>query len=293
MRLASKARGLGLICCSYLVAACSHLPVEDYEVYDPYEKFNRGSYVVSDVADKRLVTPVAKAYQYITPNWLERGIGNVFLNLRTISSSVNGFLQGKPKAGATDFARIVVNSTVGLGGFFDVASGWKLPYQNEDFGQTLAVWGVKKTRYIYVPFMGPTTVRDLPSTLLNSYLPSLVLGTEYHWSIGVLDVVSNRAELIRATEIRDASALDPYAFTRDAYFQRRKFLIYDGSPPIDDFFDDFDDLDDLDETDFNEAGEQAEQVEGTGEQILYRHGSDLNPRAIPVSTEEIYTQSLR
>ena len=115
-----------------------------------------------------------------------------------------------------------------------------MPQHKEDFGQTLAVWGVKKSRYVFIPFVGPSTIRDIPSTVVRSYLPRLILGHEYHWSISGLDIVSAREDLLGASNVRDASALDPYAFTRDAYFQRRKFLIYDGDPPMDDFFDDFD-----------------------------------------------------
>ena len=222
---------------------CGAIPTDDFEVYDPLEEFNRTSYEISDSVDRAVLTPVARGYQAVVPDWLELGISNVFQNLRTIPSSINGFLQGKPARGGTDFARVVVNSTVGIGGFFDVASKWGLEYQNEDFGQTLAVWGVKKTRYIYVPMMGPTTLRDLPSTIVRGYVPRLIFGSDYHWGISVLDVVNTRAQLLSASDVRDASALDPYAFTRDAYFQRRKFLIYDGDPPLDDFFDEFEEFD--------------------------------------------------
>ena len=111
--------------------------------------------------------------------------------------------------------------------------------QEEYFGQTLAVWGVKRSRYIYVPMLGPSTLRDLPSTLVRTIIPRLVLGNDYHWGMTVVDLVSARADLMTATQVRDASALDPYAFTRDAYYQRRKFLSFDGDPPVDDFFDEF------------------------------------------------------
>ncbi len=224
---------------SLLLGACSTLDGEEYAVFDPFEKPNRTSYRVTETVDRAVVRPVAKGYDKVTPNWLQKGILNVFTNLRTVGSSLNGFLQAKPKAGATDLTRIVINTTIGLGGFFDVASHWGLRYQDEDFGQTLAVWGVKRSRYIYVPMLGPSTVRDLPSTLVRSMMPRLILGHEYHWGLSVVDFVSARADLLTATEVRDASALDPYAFTRDAYYQRRKFLIFDGDPPVDDFFDDF------------------------------------------------------
>ncbi len=231
---------------SLLACGCSTLRGEDFAVYDRSEKLNRLSFKLSDDVDRVVLSPVARGYQSITPDWLERGVANVFRNLRTISSSINGFLQGKPKSGATDLARILVNSTVGIVGFFDPASSMGLEYQQEDLGQTFAVWGWKKSRFVYVPMMGPTTIRDLPSMLVNGYLPRLLIGSQYHWSIGLVDVVSTRAGVLAATNVRDASALDRYAFTRDAYLQRRKFLVYDGDLPYEDFFDEFVD-DELDE----------------------------------------------
>lgn len=226
------------------LSACSSLGGKEYAVYDPGEELNRRTYDVMDRIDRAAVVPVARGYQAITPDWLERGVNNVFVNVRTISSSVNGFLQAKPESGFTDLSRILVNSTLGVGGFFDVATRMDLRYQQEDFGQTLAVWGWRRSRYVYVPFLGPSTWRDLPSTLVRSAMPRLIVGPDYHWGYSGLDAVATRADLLSATEVRDAAAIDPYAFTRDAYFQRRKFQIYDGAPPLDDFFDEFDEFED-------------------------------------------------
>ena len=223
----------------FAVSACTTLEGHDYGVYDPYESANRTSYSATDRVDKAVLLPVAKGYDKVTPSWLKRGVLNVFLNLRTIGSSINGFLQGKAAAGSTDLARVLVNSTLGVAGFFDVAGRWGLQYQEEDFGQTLAVWGVTRSRYVYVPLLGPSTWRDLPSNIVRSAIPRIILGSDYHWGVSVVDIVSARADLISATQVRDASALDPYAFTRDAYYQRRKYLIFDGDPPVEDFFDDF------------------------------------------------------
>jgi phospholipid-binding lipoprotein MlaA len=233
---------------SMLVAmsGCNSLPVDDYAVFDPHEKGNRVSYRVSDAVDEAVIAPVARGYRYVTPDWLERGIGNFFTNLRTLPSALNGFLQGKPARGGTDFARLVINSTVGVAGFFDVARSWGLEFQDEDFGQTLAVWGVKKSRYIYVPFLGPSTLRDLPTTLIRGSIPRLIIGSDYPWALSGLDLIQVRASVLGATDARQASALDPYAFTRDAYFQRRKYLIYDGAPPLDELFEEFDEFEDDD-----------------------------------------------
>ena len=224
----------------FLLSGCAALEGEDFAAFDPYEGVNRKSYVFTDSIDRAALQPVAKGYQHVMPDVVETGVLNVFNNLRTVDSTINGFLQAKPKAGFIDLSRLLINTTLGVAGIFDVASRWGLYDQNEDFGQTLAVWGMRKSRYVFVPFLGPTTIRDMPTTILRSFLPSLLLGSAYHWSISGLDIVSARASLLGASQVRDASALDPYAFTRDAYFQRRKFLIYDSRPPLDDLFDAFD-----------------------------------------------------
>ena len=232
------------------LSACSSLAGKEYAVYDPGEEINRSTYNVTDRLDRAAIVPVAQGYQAITPDWLERGVVNVFVNVRTIGSAINGFLQAKPESGFTDLSRILVNSTIGVGGFFDVATRMDLRYQQEDFGQTLAVWGWHRSRYVYVPFLGPSTWRDLPSTIVRSAMPRLIVGPSYHWGLSGLDAVATRADLLTASEVRDATAIDPYAFTRDAYFQRRKFQIYDGAPPLDDFFDEFDEFEEDDARDF-------------------------------------------
>ncbi len=227
-----------------LMAGCASLEGPEYAAYDPNEAFNRPSYAVTDWVDRNAVAPVARGYQHITPGWLRQGISNFFSNLREIDSALNGFLQGKPKSGATDLARILINSTAGIGGLFDVAGASGIVDQEEDLGQTLAVAGITRSRYLYVPLVGPSTNRDVPSLAIRALIPSFILGGAYAWWIGGIDLINSRAELLTATEVRDASALDPYAFTREAYYQRRKFLIFDGDPPMDDFFDEFDDPDD-------------------------------------------------
>ena len=241
-RLAVQA---GVIALLVHLGGCASLEGDDYAVYDQAPGFNRASYEFTDSIDRAVLTPVARGYRTITPDWLELGISNMFLNLTTISSATSGLLQGKPKSSGIDMARILINSTIGLAGFFDVARAWGLRYQQEDLGQTLAVWGVKKTRYVFVPGMGPSTVRDLPSDLILSYLPRWILGYDYHWGVSALNVVRARAGALGVTDTRDEVAMDPYVFTRDAYYQRRKFLIYDGQPPLDDEFDDFGDEEDF------------------------------------------------
>ena len=223
-----------------VMGGCASLEGPEYGVYDPFESANRKSYEISEWVDRKTLIPVARGYQKITPGWLRQGVGNFFSNLREIDSAVNGFLQGKPKSGSTDLARILINSTVGIGGLIDVAGINGIRFQEEDLGQTLAVAGYTRSRYVYYPVVGPSTNRDGPSALIRAWLPRLILGSAYGWWMGGVDLVNTRAEVLTVTDARDAAALDPYAFTREAYYQRRKFLIFDGDPPMDDFFDEFD-----------------------------------------------------
>lgn len=228
---------------SLLFSACTATQGADYTVQERYEGFNRTSYDFSDSIDRTFAVPVARGYKKVVPDVVEQGVTNIFLNLTSVASSANGFLQGNPGAGAEDFGRFVVNSTLGVAGIFDVASQVGLGFNDEDFGQTMAVWGWQNSTYLYVPLMGPSTWRDLPTTLVRGYIRRLVLGSAFYLSMSGLDFVSTRANLLVLSDTRDASAIDPYAFTRDGYIQRRKFLIYDGDLPLDDLFDDFEDFD--------------------------------------------------
>ena len=215
--------------------------MEPYEAYDPHESLNRPVYRAFDAVDRRVLQPVARGYKRVMPNWAETGVANFFANLRDVDGALNALLQGKPGAAGRDLSRVVINSTIGIGGLIDVAGKSGLQPSGEDFGQTLAVWGVTRTRYVYTPPLGPTTVRDLPGAALQGATPGLLLGGGYTWWLGLLDLLSARAGALAATDARDVAALDPYAFTRDAYFQRRQFVIFDGDPPVEDFFDEFDD----------------------------------------------------
>lgn len=219
----------------------------DYVVADDYEGFNRASYEFSDRVDRAVLLPIAKGYKAITPDIVEQGVTNFFANINSLQSSLNGFLQGKPGSGAEDLGRFLVNSTLGIGGLIDIGTRVGLEAQNEDLGQTFALWGWEKSRYIYIPLMGPTTWRDFPGNLLSGYSQRALLGDSYHWGVSVLGVIDTRANLIGLTDTRDASALDPYTFVRDGYVQRRRFLIYDGELPLDDLFDEFDDFEEYDE----------------------------------------------
>lgn len=212
-----------------------------YTVRDPVQAVNERVFLVGESLDRWLLRPVARGYRRITPTPLRQGVRNFFNNLRGADSALNGFLQGKPRRGFTDVGRVLINSTLGVGGLFDPATGIGLEFQDEDFGQTLAVWGYTESAYVYLPVVGPLTVRDLPTLVLQFVWPRFILGDHYNAFTGSVDVISLREEALDLSGARDAAALSPYVFTREAYYQRRRFQIYDGNPPAADVFDEFED----------------------------------------------------
>ncbi len=240
-----------LVLCAGLVSGCAGSLVGGqariYGVKDPAEGANQRSYQVAEALDRGVLRPVAGGYRRVVPQVLRTGVSNFFMNLRGLDSALNGFLQGKPRRGLTDVSRVLLNTTLGLGGLFDPASRAGLAFQDEDFGQTLAVWGYSDTAYIYLPVVGPTTVRDLPALAFGFLWPRYLLGDRYNAGAVGLDLISRRAEALNLTDARDASALSPYVFTREAYYQRRRFQIYDGAPPVTDRFEEFEELDELDD----------------------------------------------
>lgn len=230
-------------------AGCASLEGPPFGAYDPFEPANVRSYAVSEWIDGNALRPVARGYQAVTWGWFRTGVGNVFANLREVDSALNGFLQLKPERGVTSLVRILVNTSIGLGGWFDVAARTGLTDPEEDFGQTLAVAGVTRTRYLYIPVLGPSSARDLPGSLFHALLPRLLLGGYYPWWIAALDGINSRAAALTLSDARDTLALDPYVFTREAFYQRRKFLIFDGDPPREDPFAAFDEIEDENDVD--------------------------------------------
>lgn len=216
-----------------------HSGVQAESVEDPYENFNRKSYQFSEKIDKLLLAPLAKGYSRVLPDSIEQIFSNVFANIDSVPSSMNGFLQGRAEIGVSELSRLVINSSFGLGGLFDPATAWGIEKQHEDIGQTFAVWGVKDSPFIYIPILGPSTVRDMPVRLVGMAYPRVFIGEGLPGYATALRVVGQRAEMMEAIGQRDASAIDPYAFTRDAYKQRRAFEIFNGDPPVEDFFEDF------------------------------------------------------
>jgi phospholipid-binding lipoprotein MlaA len=200
---------------------------------DPWVNMNRGIYKFNDGVDRAVVKPVAKGYKAITPSWFRGAIGRFFANLDEPLTIVNQLLQGKPKLFFQDTGRFVTNSTLGIGGLFDVADKMHMPAHDEDFGQTLAVWGVPAGPYFTLPFFGPSTVRDAPMRIPEFFFGDLgYFGVSDAVEYGLLglNVIDTRASLLAADSTLD-NAYDKYGVMRDAWIQRRVYLIYDGNPP--------------------------------------------------------------
>lgn len=204
---------------------------------DPYENINRKFYTFTDIVDRKIVEPVAEWYMDYVPNRMQRSIGHFYDNLQYPNVILNDFLQGKVRQGFQDTLRFVVNSTIGGVGLFDMASPMGLAQHDEDFGQTLGVWGVDANTYVFVPLLGPSSNRDVPGipvtvfTNVLFYVGIYAVGAPVTVPLSILGVVDKRARLAGPMRIRDEAALEPYLFVRDAYLQQRKHLIYDGSPP--------------------------------------------------------------
>jgi phospholipid-binding lipoprotein MlaA len=199
---------------------------------DPFQPMNRGIYRFNDSLDRAALKPVAVAYHEHTPWWFQTGVGNFYQNLTTPGTAVNDLLQGKLVAAAQDTLRFVINTTLGWGGVLDVASGAGLPQHDEDLGQTLGRWGVPAGPYLVVPFLGPSTLRDLPSKVADTLLEPLYWfnpGNARWVSLG-LSFVDTRARLLPLDQTLEG-VFDKYGFVRNAYLQRRQYLIYDGNPP--------------------------------------------------------------
>lgn len=200
---------------------------EELSTPDPWESFNRKIYRFNDAADRYFLTPVAKSYQWITPDIVEKGVSNVFSNILDINTVLNDLLQLKFGQALSDTGRFVLNTTVGLVGVFDVASPLGLEKHNEDFGQTLGYWGVGSGPYIVIPLLGPSDLRDGFGTLIDSQ--TSIIGEVDHIptrnQLYALRTIDTRASLFAAEELLSG---DKYTFLRDAYLQRREFLVNDG-----------------------------------------------------------------
>ncbi|TZF81634.1 MlaA family lipoprotein, partial [Cognatilysobacter lacus] len=195
-------------------------------VYDPWEPYNRRMHRFNNAVDRHVAKPLAKAYVKVVPRPVRSGVSNFFSNLGQPASAVNALLQGRPKQAAHSLGRFVMNSTLGIGGIFDPATDAKLQNRNEDFGQTLGVWGWKRSRYVELPLFGPRTLRDVVGMAGDSPL-SLMRGIEadrIRVPLQGLQLVDVRMQLMSTDALREG-AEDDYSLVRDAWMQRRAYQI--------------------------------------------------------------------
>jgi len=201
--------------------------------HDPIEVVNRPVYQVNDIVDEYVGEPVSQFYIDYTPEPIRSSVSNFFDNVTYLNVILNDFLQGKGKQGFEDSSRFLINSTFGALGLFDMATPLGLEKHDEDFGQTLAVWGINQGPYLVLPLLGPNTVRDVPDLGVSTVTNILFyVSNPVAVPVAMLGFIDKRSRLDQAIRFRDEAAVEPYLFTREAYLQHRNFLIYDGNPPI-------------------------------------------------------------
>jgi phospholipid-binding lipoprotein MlaA len=225
-------RPLLALCTLLLAGACAST---GHDPRDPWEPLNRKTYAFNEALDRAVMRPAAEAYVKVAPAYLRGRVNDFFGNIADIGTGLNDFLQGKAREGINDFGRIVVNTTFGIAGFWDVASRLGVEKRDEDFGQTLGVWGVPPGPYFVIPLLGPSSARDAPARVADpSWYYSRYIDDDVYWGMWTLDAVRTRANLLKASNILEQAALDPYIFTRDAWLDRRRNQVYDGKPPLED-----------------------------------------------------------
>jgi phospholipid-binding lipoprotein MlaA len=214
-----------------LITACATGP----DPRDPFEPFNRGVYSFNEGLDRTILQPVARGYRAVLPQFIRSSVSNFFSNINDIVVALNNLLQGKFTAAYTDLGRVAINSTIGILGLFDVASEAGIEKHDEDFGQTLGRWGMGDGPFVMLPLFGPSTGRDTVGRIGDYFSDPMTYvdpSRSRNQLVGTR-LVNRRAELLDASTVLQTAALDPYEFVRDAYLQRRRHLIYDGSPPRD------------------------------------------------------------
>jgi phospholipid-binding lipoprotein MlaA len=200
---------------------------------DPWEGMNRVTHGFNDALDKAVLKPVAKGYVAVVPGFAREGVNNFFDNLEDLNTGIQNILQGKPKEGVSDLGRLVVNSVLGVFGLWDVATPMGLEKHYEDFGQTLGKWGMGPGPYLVIPLLGPSSLRDAPAKVVDPswWFSEAVNPESLWWGIWGLEKVRTRANLFQAEGVLDEAAIDKYSFIRDAWLQRRRSMVFDGSPP--------------------------------------------------------------
>lgn len=256
--------------------ACSNLNASKVQMdsIDNIETVNRPIYKFNDLLDQYVAAPAAEVYIDYTPIPIRHSVSNFFDNVLYLNVILNDFLQGKGKQGLSDSGRFLVNTTFGFFGIWDHATPLGLEKHNEDFGQTLGAWGMGEGSYLVLPFLGPNTVRDIPdlgvSTVTNIlfYVSNPVV-----IPVALLGFIDKRSRFDQAIKFRNDAAVEPYLFTREAYLQHRKFLIYDGNPPVEDGL--------FPEETFADLEPEDEKISEDSEPTS--SSEDLNPQAAPLA----------
>ena len=222
----------------FVVLSLSYFSILLSEI-DPFQDLNEKTHNLNRSLDDSIATPVAKVYKKITPDFIELGVTNFTDNIEDVNIALNNLLQGKIKDGFSDIFRFTLNSTIGLFGFFDIASEMGLEKHSEDFGQTLAVWGVSEGPYIVLPLLGPSSLRDTLARIPEAFMTPLLLidHDRTGYELTAIDLLEKRARYLGLETIVIG---DEYLFYRDAFFQSREFDIKDGN--IEDDFDEFDEF---------------------------------------------------
>lgn len=225
-----------------LLSGCATTRATDPK--DPWEGWNRSMQSFNDGVDDYVMKPVAKSYQWVTPDFVDKGVTNFFSNINDINVCANNALQGKFLESGMDAARFLVNTTAGVGGLVDVGTMLDLPKHEEDFDQTLGVWGVPSGPYLVLPFFGPSSPRGIfglvgdaamnPFTYAGFYVNPEWIGAAISVGGGALKVIDARADLLSMERIASEAALDRYDFFKNAYLTRRNYLINDGNLPEED-----------------------------------------------------------
>ena len=216
-------------------------PLFGKEINDPFEDLNRDIFAFNEKLDEKILKPTALVYRKVTPQFARTGVTNFFNNLEEIDTTINQVLQGEIKYAFNDAGRFVINTTIGLFGLIDVASKMGLERHEEDFGQTLGVWGISSGPFIMLPFLGPSNPRDLLSRPISSFLSGTFAmeDNDVKFTLVSIDAIETRERLL------DAETLiigDKYMFVKDAYVQSREYEINNGSTEDDVFLDDMDDI---------------------------------------------------
>lgn len=228
---------LFLLLCFFISILSSATSFAEEEVFrapghesDRIEGFNRFVFSFNDRADQYILKPVAKVYRYVTPDFVDEGVTNIFKNLDDVETFVNSIFQLKFHNAIVSLNRVIYNTTFGLGGFFDVATSFGLQNEEEDFGQTLGYWGYEESTYLVLPILGPSTVRDFSGRLVDTAFDPLAYNDDIHRDTKILanglKLVDLRADLLAAENLQLFQ--DRYAFIRNAYLQNRDYLIKDG-----------------------------------------------------------------